>query len=286
MTVISASGRVASVRSTKLPPMNPAPGDRACAFETLSRPLLSGPRVPMAGPVMPLRWPSCVESFWQVERIAAAPDHAGVSKQLIPVYDKPMIYYPLSTLMLAGIRDILIITTPHDESAFRYLLGTGEQFGINLSYGAAVARRPGATFIRRRPSATSRWHSDPGDNIFYGPGLGSRLRGFDGIDGGAIFAYWVADPGAYGVVDFDEHRVARSLEEKPQRPKSNYAVPGCTFTTTRWSISREPQAQRARRIRIRYQLVLPGTAKAVRQGVAAGYRLARHRHVRFDARRR
>jgi glucose-1-phosphate thymidylyltransferase len=155
----------------------------------------------------------------------------GVSKQLIPVYDKPMIYYPLSTLMLAGIRDILIITTPHDESAFRYLLGTGEQFGINLSYvaqpspdGLAQAFILGADHIGDESVALIL-----GDNIFYGPGLGSRLRGFDGIDGGAIFAYWVADPGAYGVVDFDEHGVARSLEEKPQRPKSNYAVPGLYF---------------------------------------------------------
>ena len=142
-----------------------------------------------------------------------------------------MIYYPLSTLMLAGIRDILIITTPHDESAFRYLLGTGEQFGINLSYvaqpspdGLAQAFILGADHIGDESVALIL-----GDNIFYGPGLGSRLRGFDGIDGGAIFAYWVADPGAYGVVDFDEHGVARSLEEKPERPKSNYAVPGLYF---------------------------------------------------------
>jgi len=155
----------------------------------------------------------------------------GVSKQLIPVYDKPMIYYPLSTLMLAGIRDILIITTPHDAPAFRHLLGTGEQFGISLSYvaqpspdGLAQAFLLGADHIGDDSVALIL-----GDNIFYGPGLGSRLRGFENIDGGAIFAYRVADPGAYGVVDFDEHGVARSLEEKPAQPKSDYAVPGLYF---------------------------------------------------------
>ena len=155
----------------------------------------------------------------------------GVSKQLIPVYDKPMIYYPLSTLMLAGIRDILIITTPHDESAFRYLLGTGEQFGISLSYvaqpspdGLAQAFILGADHIGDDSVALIL-----GDNIFYGPGLGGQLRGFENIDGGAIFAYWVADPGAYGVVEFDERGVARSLEEKPASPKSHYAVPGLYF---------------------------------------------------------
>jgi len=154
-----------------------------------------------------------------------------VSKQLIPVYDKPMIYYPLSTLMLAGIRDILIITTPHDAPAFRHLLGTGEQFGISLSYvaqpspdGLAQAFLLGADHIGDDSVALIL-----GDNIFYGPGLGSRLRGFENIDGGAIFAYRVADPGAYGVVDFDEHGVARSLEEKPAQPKSDYAVPGLYF---------------------------------------------------------
>ncbi|MBD0022094.1 glucose-1-phosphate thymidylyltransferase RfbA [Gordonia pseudamarae] len=155
----------------------------------------------------------------------------GVSKQLIPVYDKPMIYYPLATLMLAGIRDILIITTPHDAAAFRHLLGTGDRFGINLSYvtqpspdGLAQAFVLGADHIGDESVALIL-----GDNIFYGPGLGSQLRGFDGLDGGAIFAYWVADPGAYGVVDFDEHGVARSLEEKPRNPRSNYAVPGLYF---------------------------------------------------------
>ncbi|NMO05295.1 glucose-1-phosphate thymidylyltransferase RfbA [Gordonia sp. TBRC 11910] len=155
----------------------------------------------------------------------------GVSKQLVPVYDKPMIYYPLSTLMLAGISDILIITTPTDRPAFEHLLGTGEQFGINLSYvtqpspdGLAQAFVLGADHIGDDSVALVL-----GDNIFYGPGLGSRLSGFDGLTGGAIFAYWVADPAAYGVVDFDADGIAISLEEKPAQPKSNFAVPGLYF---------------------------------------------------------
>lgn len=155
----------------------------------------------------------------------------GVSKQMVPVYDKPMIYYPLSTLMLAGIRDILIITTPADSAAFQGLLGTGEQFGINLSYvtqpspdGLAQAFILGADHIGDESVALVL-----GDNIFYGPGLGSQLQGFGDIDGGAIFAYWVAHPEAYGVVDFDADGRAISLEEKPVAPKSNYAVPGLYF---------------------------------------------------------
>ncbi|MXP23698.1 glucose-1-phosphate thymidylyltransferase RfbA [Gordonia sp. HNM0687] len=155
----------------------------------------------------------------------------GVSKQLVPVYDKPMIYYPLSTLMLAGIRDILIITTPHDSAAFQGLLGNGEQFGINLTYvtqpspdGLAQAFVLGADHIGDDSVALVL-----GDNIFYGPGLGSQLQGFENVDGGAIFAYWVADPTAYGVVDFDDSGRAVALQEKPQHPRSNYAVPGLYF---------------------------------------------------------
>ncbi|MFW0789399.1 glucose-1-phosphate thymidylyltransferase RfbA [Gordonia sp. CPCC 205333] len=155
----------------------------------------------------------------------------GVSKQLVPVYDKPMIYYPLSTLMLAGISDILIITTPTDRPAFEHLLGSGEQFGINLTYrsqpspdGLAQAFVLGADHIGDDSVALVL-----GDNIFYGPGLGSRLSGFDGLTGGAIFAYWVAEPSAYGVVDFDDTGTAISLEEKPAQPKSNFAVPGLYF---------------------------------------------------------
>ncbi|MGB6040122.1 MAG: sugar phosphate nucleotidyltransferase, partial [Gordonia sp. (in: high G+C Gram-positive bacteria)] len=150
----------------------------------------------------------------------------GVSKQLVPVYDKPMVYYPLSTLMLAGIRDILIITTPTDRAAFENLLGDGSQFGVTLSYrvqtepnGLAQAFVLGADHIGNDSVALVL-----GDNIFYGPGLGSQLQGFDGIDGGAIFAYRVADPTAYGVVEFDSAGNAVSLEEKPVQPKSRYAV--------------------------------------------------------------
>lgn len=155
----------------------------------------------------------------------------GVSKQLVPVYDKPMIYYPLSTLILAGIRDVLVITTPHDAEQFHRLLGDGSQFGINLTFatqpepnGLAQAFVIGADFVGDEGAALVL-----GDNIFYGPGLGSRLQRFENIDGGAVFAYRVADPTAYGVVEFDENFKALSLEEKPAQPKSSYAVPGLYF---------------------------------------------------------
>ncbi len=155
----------------------------------------------------------------------------GVSKQLVPVYDKPMIYYPLSTLMLAGIREILVITTPHDRPAFEHLLGDGSRFGISLSYatqpepnGLAQAFVIGAEHIGDESVALIL-----GDNIFYGPGLGSQLQGFGEVSGGAVFAYRVADPSAYGVVEFDADGRAISLQEKPARPKSNYAVPGLYF---------------------------------------------------------
>ncbi|WP_022917289.1 glucose-1-phosphate thymidylyltransferase RfbA [Ruania albidiflava] len=155
----------------------------------------------------------------------------GVSKQLVPVYDKPMIYYPLSTLMLAGIRDILVITTPHDADQFERLLGDGTQLGVSLTFaqqpspdGLAQAFTIGADFIGADHVALVL-----GDNLLYGPGLGTRLRRFADVDGGAVFAYWVADPEAYGVVQFDHTGRAISLEEKPARPKSNYAVPGLYF---------------------------------------------------------
>ena len=155
----------------------------------------------------------------------------GISKQLLPVYDKPMVYYPLSTLMMAGIRDILVITTPHDAAGFRRLLGDGSQFGINLSWvtqdspdGLAQAFVLGADHIGNDPVALVL-----GDNIFYGPGLGTSLSRFQTVSGGAVFAYWVANPSAYGVVEFDAGGMAVSLEEKPQAPKSNYAVSGLYF---------------------------------------------------------
>jgi glucose-1-phosphate thymidylyltransferase len=155
----------------------------------------------------------------------------GVSKQLLPVYDKPMIYYPLSTLMMAGIRDIQLITTVPDAAAFERLLGDGSQFGINITY--AVQGRPEGLAQAFTISAGHIGNDSValalGDNIFYGPGLGTNLRRHQEIDGGAIFAYWVANPSAYGVVDFSPDGIALSIEEKPATPKSNFAVPGLYF---------------------------------------------------------
>jgi glucose-1-phosphate thymidylyltransferase len=155
----------------------------------------------------------------------------GVSKQLLPVYDKPMIYYPLSTLMMAGIRDIQVITTAHDATAFQRVLGDGTAFGINISYavqhnpeGLAQAFVIGADHIGSESVALAL-----GDNIFHGPGLGTNLQRFQSISGGAIFAYWVANPSAYGVVEFGADGIALSIEEKPATPKSQYAVPGLYF---------------------------------------------------------
>ncbi|GAB3558891.1 glucose-1-phosphate thymidylyltransferase RfbA [Arthrobacter alkaliphilus] len=155
----------------------------------------------------------------------------GISKQLVPVYDKPMIYYPLSTLILAGIRDILVITTPHDAEQFQRLLGDGSQFGVNISYvqqpspdGLAQAFILGEDHIGNDTVALVL-----GDNIFYGQGMGSQLRKHANIDGGAVFGYWVKDPKAYGVVEFNGDGKAISLEEKPEHPRSHYAVPGLYF---------------------------------------------------------
>ncbi len=155
----------------------------------------------------------------------------GISKQLMPVYDKPMIYYPLSTLMLSGIREVLVITTPHEASGFERLLGDGSQFGIAITYaqqpspdGLAQAFTIGADHIGDENVGLVL-----GDNIFYGAGLGSTLGRFEDLDGGAVFGYHVADPTAYGVVEFDETGRVISLEEKPEKPKSNYAVPGLYF---------------------------------------------------------
>jgi glucose-1-phosphate thymidylyltransferase len=155
----------------------------------------------------------------------------AISKQLMPVYDKPMIYYPLSILMLAGIKDILIITTPEDSSQFERLLGDGSDIGCHFTYavqsvpnGLAQAFVIGEKFVGNDKVALIL-----GDNIFYGAGLGELVRSFNNIEGAAIFAYEVSDPERYGVVEFDENLRAVSIEEKPQHPKSNFAVPGLYF---------------------------------------------------------
>lgn len=155
----------------------------------------------------------------------------AVSKQLVPVYDKPMIYYPLATLMSAGIREILIITDPNDSALFKKLLGDGSQLGCDFKYavqeepnGLAEAFIIGADFI-----GTDKVALILGDNIFYGSGLAKLLRENTDPDGGIIYGYHVQDPGSYGVVEFDEHKKAISIEEKPENPKSNFAVPGIYF---------------------------------------------------------
>ena len=155
----------------------------------------------------------------------------AVSKQLMPIYDKPMIYYPLSVLMLSGIRDILIITTPEDSVQFHYLLADGSQWGLNIQYavqpkpeGLAQAFLIGADFIGNSPSTLIL-----GDNIYYGEGLSQRLQTVTQQYGATVFAYYVKDPERYGVVDFDANGKALSIEEKPEKPKSHYAVTGLYF---------------------------------------------------------
>lgn len=155
----------------------------------------------------------------------------AVSKQLLPVYDKPMIYYPLSVLMLAGIKDILFITTPHDQEAFKKLLGDGSQVGCNFEF--AIQEEPNglaeAFIIGEEFIGTDKVALVLGDNIFYGNGLSKLLQSKVDIDGGSIFAYPVTNPNRYGVVEFDDNYKAISIEEKPEIPKSNYAVPGLYF---------------------------------------------------------
>jgi glucose-1-phosphate thymidylyltransferase len=155
----------------------------------------------------------------------------AISKQLMPIYDKPMIYYPLSTLMMAGIREVLIITTPEDNAQFKRLLGDGSHVGCRFEYavqevpnGLAQAFVIGADFIGKDKAALVL-----GDNIFYGTGLGSQLKSLNDVEGGYVFAYQVSDPERYGVVEFDDNMNAVSIEEKPKEPKSNYAVPGLYF---------------------------------------------------------
>ncbi len=155
----------------------------------------------------------------------------GLSKQLLPVYDKPMVYYPLSTLMLAGIRDILLIATPHEVGQFERLLGDGGDLGIAIDYAVQPAPEglAQAFLIGAEHIGGDRVALVLGDNIFHGEGLGTRLQRFDDLDGAAVFAYRVADPTAYGVVEFDADGRALSLEEKPAHPRSSYAVPGLYF---------------------------------------------------------
>lgn len=155
----------------------------------------------------------------------------GISKQLMPIYDKPMIYYPLSVLMLAGINEVLIITTPEDSAQFQKLLGDGNDIGCRFSYavqavpnGLAQAFVIGEKFIGNDKVALVL-----GDNIFYGSGFSKLVQSFNNVNGAAIFAYEVHDPERYGVVEFDENNIAKSIEEKPKQPKSNYAVPGLYF---------------------------------------------------------
>lgn len=155
----------------------------------------------------------------------------GVSKQLLPIYDKPLVYYPLATLMSAGIREVLVITTPADAAAFRSVLGDGARWGMSISFadqerpdGIAEAFLIGEEFVAGEPVALIL-----GDNVFHGAGLGEMMRSIDATNGATIFAYRVGNPGAYGVVEFDPEGRAVSIEEKPARPRSHYAVPGLYF---------------------------------------------------------
>jgi glucose-1-phosphate thymidylyltransferase len=170
----------------------------------------------------------------------------AISKQLMPIYDKPMVYYPLSTLMSAGIRDVLVITTPGDAAAFQHLLGDGSRLGMNIEYaqqpepkGLAQAFTIGADFVGDDKAALVL-----GDNIFHGAALGDDLAAHTDVDGALIFAYAVADPTAYGVVEFAPDGRVLSIEEKPAKPRSRYVCPACTSTTTACSTSRGTSRRR------------------------------------------
>lgn len=236
-------------------PMNPAPPVTSTRIGALHlqatwHVMLSGHLVRTAAPLQGLRQPThsaASVSVIGLIPVGSAPMKGivlaggsgtrlhpitrGISKQLMPIYDKPMIYYPLPTLLMAGIRDVLIITTPHDAEQFQRLLGDGSDWSINLQYavqpspdGLAQAFIIGADFIGNDSVALVL-----GDNIFYGPGLGTALSDNSQVTGGNIFAYRVADPTAYGVVEFDGTGKVLSIEEKPSQPKSRYAVPGLYF---------------------------------------------------------
>ena len=213
----------------------------------------------------------------------------AISKQLLPIYDKPMIYYPLATLMLAGIRDVLVITTPHEQDAFQRLLGDGGEVGLNIQYaaqarpeGLAQAFLIGARVRRRR----ARVALALGDNIFHGHGLSDYLRvAAERESGATVFGYWVRDPERYGVVEFDAQGRAVHLEEKPAAPRSSYAVTGLYFYDNRvLDIAAGAEAVAARRARDhRRQHRLPRARRAARREARPRHRVARHRHARGAA---